>query len=454
MNAEKNTFGQVLDLLASVKLALFLLIALAVAAVAGTVIPQNQQPQEYIQGFGPKLYTFLSYLDLFDMYHSWWFNLLLAALVLNLVVCTLKRLPMTARLARRVDPMKIKPEFLKKQAFNHQQVLTASLDRVLPLLKAGLGRGFRNNRETRTPWGTLLTVERGAFSRYGVYVVHASLLVIVAGGIVGAAGGFSAFLMLEEGRTAKQVVNRKAPGLIDLPFALRLDRFTVKFYDNGMPREYRSDVTVLEQGREVKKAAIVMNHPLVHRGVTFYQSSWDRARGGTYKIKAVRRSDGRSVEMVLTEGRSQGLPDQDGFISIVDFHENLMGAGPTARIMVRAKGASPYVDFAFARRPLGVPERGPWAFDLLRYDVRYRSGLQVNKDPGVPLIWIGCGLMIAGFIITFFFSHQKLFVGLIEEKNGLRILIAGSAHRNQGSFKIRFEQMVSRIHDAAAPGGA
>ena len=38
------------------------------------------------------------------------------------------------------------------------------------------------------------------------------------------------------------------------------------------------------------------------------------------------------------------------------------------------------------------------------------TGLQVAKDPGVWVVWIGCALLILGLIVSFFFSHQRVWV--------------------------------------------
>ncbi len=57
---------------------------------------------------------------------------------------------------------------------------------------------------------------------------------------------------------------------------MRLDRFTLASYPNGMPKEYRSDLSVWEQGLEKMKASVRVNDPFTYKGITFYQSSWDQ----------------------------------------------------------------------------------------------------------------------------------------------------------------------------------
>ena len=78
----------------SVKLTFFLLIILAIASILGTVIPQRGQgAMEFARNLSPEMFRFMSSLNLFDMYHSLWFRLILVCLTLNLIVCSIDRFP-------------------------------------------------------------------------------------------------------------------------------------------------------------------------------------------------------------------------------------------------------------------------------------------------------------------------------------------------------------------------
>ena len=61
---------------------------------------------------------------------------------------------------------------------------------------------------------------------------------------------------------------------IMLPFQIRCDDFEASFYDTGAPKEYRSDLTIIDKGQEVLKQSIRVNDPLSYQGVTFYQASY------------------------------------------------------------------------------------------------------------------------------------------------------------------------------------
>jgi len=106
----KNAF---LSLFSSVKLALFLLFTLATTSIIGTIVPQNNPPEFYIRLYGANLARFMQTLGIPDMYNSWWFIGLLIMFSLNLIVCSLERIPNAWRLATQ-DNLKTNPTKLEK----------------------------------------------------------------------------------------------------------------------------------------------------------------------------------------------------------------------------------------------------------------------------------------------------------------------------------------------------
>ncbi|MGD8336009.1 MAG: cytochrome c biogenesis protein ResB, partial [Desulfobacterales bacterium] len=85
-------------LFASVKLTVTLLMTLAATSIIGTLIPQNESPENYRRAFGEFYYRLFEILGIFDMYHSWWFQLLLVLLTVNIIVCSLNRLSATLKI--------------------------------------------------------------------------------------------------------------------------------------------------------------------------------------------------------------------------------------------------------------------------------------------------------------------------------------------------------------------
>jgi len=64
-------------------------------------------------------------------------------------------------------------------------------------------------------------------------------------------------------------------------------------------------------------------------------------------------------------------------------------------------------------------------------EVRYYTGLQVSRDPGVWVVYTGFILIIAGCVVTFFMSHRQICVDILESGKKCRIVITGSANKNK-----------------------
>ena len=78
---------------------------------------------------------------------------------------------------------------------------------------------------------------------------------------------------------------------------VRCDKFEVSFYDTGAPKEFRSDLAIIDKGREVLKDSIIVNDPLTYEGITFYQANY----GNTLKGAEIELTDRDSGAKIATE---------------------------------------------------------------------------------------------------------------------------------------------------------
>ena len=94
MATNERSFVQIVwDFFCSLKLTMFLLISLALTSIIGTILPQGALPPEYVAKISAMKLQIYGKLGFFDMYHSWWFITLLYVFSLNLISCSIKRLP-------------------------------------------------------------------------------------------------------------------------------------------------------------------------------------------------------------------------------------------------------------------------------------------------------------------------------------------------------------------------
>ncbi|MHB8123503.1 MAG: cytochrome c biogenesis protein ResB, partial [Desulfuromonadaceae bacterium] len=308
---KESTTRSIWDLFCSLKLTMFLLITLAVISIIGTVIPQGTPPPEYLHAISQNKLKLYQNLSFFDMYHSWWFVLLLSLLSINLIACSIKRLPGIWKII--TQPVMVMDDSLEKTLPNIVTIqttgdITTLIDRAATVLKAE----FNDPVITEKNGAFHLFAQKSPWSRLAVYAVHLSVLVIFIGAIIGSLFGYKAYVNIPEGQSVSKVMSRTDKE-IDLGFSLRLDQFTVAHYPNGAPKEFKSILTVLENGQPVPNytnARVIVNDPLTYKGITFYQSSYGKQGEHEFTISD---PDGNNPQpLMIQSGGSAKLPDGSG----------------------------------------------------------------------------------------------------------------------------------------------
>ena len=89
----------------------------------------------------------------------------------------------------------------------------------------------------------------------------------------------------------------------------------------------------------------------------------------------------------------------------------------------------------------------PYTFFLEDLESKFYTGLQVNRDPGVSVVWAGCFLMIGGFFVTFFMSHRRIWVRVSSKKEGSAIRIAGTTNKNPVGLQRELAHLISNLKD-------
>jgi cytochrome c biogenesis protein len=443
----KGILTEIVAFFASVKLALVLLITLAITSILGTVLPQGESMAFEDQGYSPIAGKLIRFFQLYDMYHSWWFQWVLLLLTINLIVCSVKRFSSTWKVVKAptrsvTDHLFETLPFHRKFSLNDQHTDSQAWVHSL------LGRNFRKLVSLPVPKGSAFYSEKGRFSRFGVYLVHLSVLIIFMGAIIGSLYGFKGFLELKEGQSKDQIFIKGPQPLKDLGFSVKLDRFIMASYPNGMPKEYRSDLSVWEQGLEKLKTSVRVNDPFTYKGITFYQSSWDQF---PISIKLSATKNGQESELELKMERRAQIPETPFTLQIVRYVNNMANLGPALGVILFKDQEKIDQRWILANHPdFHGNQLGEFQLKIKEIKTGYVSGLQVNRDPGVWFIWIGASLMLIGFIIAFYFSHQQVWVWIrrIKDSKGkdrFEILVGGTAHKNRGAFVRKMEQLTEKV---------
>jgi len=444
--------------LSSIRLTIFLCILLAVVALLGTLIPQNLPLPQYEKLYGRRAAGVIATLEVSDLYHSPGFVLLLCLLAANLVACTWRRLPTAWRALKRGSEVSAQDKNFKGWKHRETFVLSAGPEEVEKELEGVVARALqkRPDRVYADSQKSVFRIERFPYARLGPYVAHGGILIILLGGLLGALFGFRGSLTVPEGGESSVVWLEKGGRKVELAFRIRCNRFVVDYYPSGSPREYRSEVSLLDhEGRAISEAAIRVNHPFTHKGLTFYQSTFGSIPKLTFRVENQQSGETSEVETGLNEPFL--LPGKQGHRAMaVAFQENLVvpaemvrmtsfpreRLGPAARIVL--------IDEAGFQEPFwvlqGFPEwnhngNGLYHVALKQYSSIPYTGLQVARDPGTPVVWIGCLLLVVGFILAFLLDHEILWVTAERRGDGKVVVrLAGKTVRHPTLYADRFEK--------------
>jgi len=428
------------DFFASVKLALFTLIALATTSIIGTIIPQGEPMSFYVENFGPAVATVFKYLRVPDMYNAWWFLSLLVLFALNLTVCSLERIPNVIRI-------------LKSDNLDTDVSLFAKL-RDSIILSSNLGVGEAASRVPEimsgTGWkttaadkegGKLFFSQKGGWTRFGVYSVHTSILIIFIGAIIGSLFGYKASIMLPEGDSTTEVYLRGGSHAAKpLGFTLSCDRFDLTYYGNGMPKDYISLLKVKKDGQTVLTKQIEVNDPLQYAGLTFYQSSY-RAIDGQYTVYLSNEKTGAEKNFITVPMQETKWDSEKLSFGIVERRGPDFMGKYRLKIWFNDHDGKPVEFWADESKPVTVNRKvANYRFEIKG---RFATGLQVAKDPGVWWVYVGCSIMILGLIVVFFLSHRRVWIWVSGEGKKTSIVISGNANKNKPSFEKDLERIAA-----------
>jgi cytochrome c biogenesis protein ResB len=375
--------GFLLSRLASLKFALVVVLLIALACVAGTLIPQGDQVSSYLTRHpeASRLLAVLSTLGLTRVYYSWWFVFLLFAFAASLAACTIRR---------------------------------------YTLIRQSTGTG--------------------RIRLIGSIITHVSLMLVLTGGLVRVLWGQKGVIVLREGEVARHV-KRGDGAPIELPFSVRLVKFELEFHESAPPPTATDRLYVRWPDKNLQAdfpLTLNVEHPVVPADakpgaepafkVSIRRYLPDFALDGSSGEATSRSEAPNNPAVLVSVAGGGGTNTQWVFARFPDF-KNPSGTGEaaaaqplqfrfeSAQSVTAKRGPRPIKAFKSTLeflegddvvRTKTIAVNSPFAyrrytFYQLSYDPNDLSWstLQVVKDPGVPIVYCGFILMMAGLTTVF-----------------------------------------------------
>ncbi|WP_375425943.1 cytochrome c biogenesis protein ResB [uncultured Friedmanniella sp.] len=265
--------------------ALVLLFALAVAAVPGSLVPQQNISPVRVSEFltdHPTLGPIYDKLGVFHVYTSPWFSAIYLLLFLSLIGCIVPRVGVYARALRSRPPRT--PRYLSRlPAYRSAPVAGTGADEDSAAVLERAATSLRRQRYRVDLREDSVAAERGYLREAGNLVFHISLLFVLLGVAIGSLYGFrgSAVVVTGQGfaNTVTQYDDLSAGAAFSdsqlVPFSVLVKSFDVRFetgaVQRGAARLFKAVVEVTEApGEAPVTKTLEVNHPLTIDGTTVH----------------------------------------------------------------------------------------------------------------------------------------------------------------------------------------
>jgi cytochrome c biogenesis protein len=399
-----------------------------------------------------------------------------------------------------------------------------------------------------------IRADKGRLHKWGYISVHTAILVILVGGWMSAQFSMRGNMSVPEGGKESEIFFLKGTETVtmNMPFEVRCNSFDIDFFPTGAPKEFRSNLTIIDQGKEVLTSDIIVNEPLYYKGVRIYQASF--GDGGSEITFNMFHMDGSRKISKVKINVYQTWKDADTGLSVkvTDFKEfnveNMARAGqprkfqdigPAVEYELRGPGLKPVKIKAFMKPfidtkgdnrgsfimvsmtgdradyqsvGLGLDLTNPREWELFHnfmkrmgklgdkksekaslrafkeaikdvfgeklpegfenmamrtinavnmlsqlpwpllpmpaeYNQIYYTGLQLARDPGMNVVWIGSAILVIGLCIMFYMPHRKLWLIIQPGSKQLNISLAGMAARNPIAFDRSFHDLLTKLDE-------
>ena len=417
-------------LLGNLRLAIVLLLFIALISSLGTIIEQEKTISFYETNYpitNPVAGFINSDLILFfgldHVYTTSWFLVLLFLFGGSLLSCTFSRQIPSLKLARlwkffrrgnKIDKLGI--------AFSLNKGSLAQFSYLL-----------RERNYNVIQQGPYLYAYKGLVGKIGPILVHLSIICILVGSIFGSLTGFmlQEIVPKEELFHLQNIISSGSLSYIPQNFEGYINDFNIAYNDQGMVDQFYSEIDILDNNLQIQKEkTIFVNEPLRYSGVTFYQTDWSIV---SLKFTLNKREN---IDIPLREIAGENTSR---------FWIGSLGYGSDNKVLVVLQDLTgKYLLYDSEKKLLGQSDIGHKIFfngnELRLNKILPSTGLQIKSDPGIPLVYIGFLFLIFSVLLSYTSYFQ---IWVVKKQN--KVYVYGDTNRAIYFFEKSILEIINNV---------
>lgn len=408
--------------------AIVLLLLLTIACILGSVIPQGELEAYYTGYYSGTVARLILLAQVDDVFHSWWFVVITAALCINLLGCNLLRFPVLIRQMKEGYTA----EKRMRADDSSDSVCVSDAEKLFQrlhfskteTLEAGAGRKF-------------LYGVRNKGGIWGAWLTHLGMLIIIL--------GFSLGQIFTEKYSVYGVAGETLP-VEGTSFEVTINDFRTILREDETVEQYVSDLTLTdtESGDHVTDETSV-NHPMEALGMKLYQNST-----GWAAHVAVARGEKLIQSEILCAGEHLTVADMpDLVLAFNAFYPDYVEVdGKPATASSALNNPAYLYTLYYQGRVLGMnvlKDGQPITVDDLSVvfmEPQQYTLIQLKSDPFTWLTLVGGVLILAGLFLSFYLRTEELWARELEDGSWR---VSGYSRKGGILFQERILEMTEEL---------
>lgn len=473
---KKSVVDKIWSFFSSVKVGVWLIVIALVASIFGTIFPQEEFIPQNAVSRDPAIFYEDRYgilgliyyqLGFHNLYSSWWYMVLIALIGISLVICSLDRFVPLFR-ALRNQSAKKHVKFLSRQRLYSEtdQASKEEIDQLASNLKKSKYKLTYDN-------GHILA-EKGRFSRWGPYVNHIGLIIILLAALLRT----TPLMFSEEYIWIREGEQMVIPGT-DGQYYIKNEQFVMETHDpederfqeailkeGEIPSNFQSDVIIYEamnadipgaepELEEHSRQSIRMNEPAKFDGYTLYQSGYQVNEFDSFKFKIHETNDENETALStfsidLSEPQSTYELDNGFRVEVTNYFPDYVmteEGNPVSQTnhprnpafvltLFPPESETGEVSFLGIGKNIDATGENDYKISMEDFELRDASGLTLNADRTLPFFIVGAAIFMIGVIQGMYWQHRRVWIHPTE--NG--VFLAGHTNKNWFGIKKDIEK--------------